>query len=143
MQTKTCRDCGIEKSLDEFYVHAQMADGHLNKCKACVRERIRLFRFNNPDHISEIDKARNDRRKADPEFRAKRRVYLSNYRTSERMRAHAIAESLPRPSQCSSCHIRPAEHAHHPDYSKPVEVIWLCVRCHQRLHHSGGAEARA
>lgn len=25
--------------------------------------------------------------------------------------------------------------AHHPDYSKPLEVVWLCVR-HHTLHHA-------
>jgi hypothetical protein len=24
--------------------------------------------------------------------------------------------------------------AHHPDYSKPLDIVWLCKSCHKRLH---------
>lgn len=34
---------------------------------------------------------------------------------------------------CSRCGALPT-HAHHPDYAKPLEVIWLCVTCHNKEH---------
>jgi len=40
-----------------------------------------------------------------------------------------------RPEICSACNEKNGTiHGHHPDYSKPYEVIWLCCRCHQAEH---------
>jgi hypothetical protein len=43
---------------------------------------------------------------------------------------------LIKPTSCSWC--KEADHVihgHHDDYSKPLEVEWLCQPCHQELHN--------
>ena len=35
MTKKTCRICGEEKELEEFYKHSKMIGGRDSKCKKC------------------------------------------------------------------------------------------------------------
>lgn len=37
---------------------------------------------------------------------------------------------LVRPEKCQSCGIPCKPESHHEDYSKPLEVEWLCIKCH-------------
>ncbi len=46
--------------------------------------------------------------------------------------------NLPCPQRCELCEKETSNLvAHHPDYSKPLEVVWLCHSCHSRVHASG------
>ena len=36
--------------------------------------------------------------------------------------------------QCSACHQIAPIHRHHPDYSKPLEVLVVCASCHKKIH---------
>jgi len=35
---------------------------------------------------------------------------------------------------CDICGTEENIHGHHPDYSKPLDVIWLCKSHHDKLH---------
>lgn len=37
---KKCFKCNRFKSLDQFYKHPKMEDGHLNKCKECTKKDV-------------------------------------------------------------------------------------------------------
>ena len=42
---------------------------------------------------------------------------------------------LVKPNECSVCYQQEMRIVgHHPDYSKPLEVIWLCDVCHKAIH---------
>lgn len=41
---------------------------------------------------------------------------------------------MTRPDTCSDCGKSCTPDAHHADYSKPLEVKWVCRRCHMDIH---------
>ena len=49
----------------------------------------------------------------------------------------AIREGRLAKQPCIRCGMLPA-HAHHDDYGKPLDVIWLCRKHHAELHHERG-----
>jgi hypothetical protein len=51
--------------------------------------------------------------------------------------------TLVRPSRCSWCarDNQGTIHAHHPDYARPLMVVWICGPCH-REHHAKYADER-
>lgn len=46
-----------------------------------------------------------------------------------------------RPNLCGACKRRRRIVAHHEDYSKPLDVIWLCDCCHNNLHKGRGLDS--
>jgi hypothetical protein len=44
------------------------------------------------------------------------------------------------PKKCSVCHARTGVVGHHDDYARPLDVRWLCRKCHARDHY--GTESR-
>jgi len=47
---------------------------------------------------------------------------------------------LKRPARCSECGRRNGRIvAHHENYERPLEVVWLCDSCHKLIH---GAQRR-
>ena len=48
---------------------------------------------------------------------------------------------LIRPKTCSACggnNRALPMHGHHDDYTKPLDVIWLCAKCHTERHRELG-----
>ena len=135
---KQCKQCGKLLMLTDFYVHPKMADGHLNHCKPCVKLKVSLHRQINLEKLREYDR---QRYKDSP----KRQLQLKNLqhrhfsdpvkRKATRATSNAIRDGrLLRPNHCSQCACACKPEAHHEDYSKPLDVVWLCRSCHCKVH---------
>jgi len=133
---KECFKCKTVKPLGEFYKHSQMGDGHLNKCKTCTKNDVQKHRENNLEKVREYDRQRAKR----PE-RIKHNLEVNRaWRQADKRRqaAHnAVARALRAgkliPAPCSRCGDEKSL-AHHEDYDKPLDVVWLCQPCHKQRH---------
>lgn len=130
---KTCFKCGVEKPLSEFYAHKQMGDGHLNKCKDCTKLDMRVDRVTKP-RVREYDRQRS----ALPHRAALRKRITEEWRANNRQASRAQVAAnralregkLERHTLCEGCGLSKRLEKHHPDYSKPLLVVWLCKPCH-------------
>lgn len=137
---KTCFKCGLEKPLAEFYRHPMMGDGHLGKCKECTKRDVsENYRANIAHYIAyEIERnQRPERRIAAREYGRRRQPHKkgANVAVSNAVRAGRL---VPKPCEvCGSVEVQ----AHHDDYSKPLDVRWLCFE-HHMAHHGKKSHGR-
>ena len=131
---KTCFKCERILPLEKFHRHPRMADGHLGKCKACACRDARESRRARPEHYKAYDKARD---MLSHRVEKRRRYYWENPEKSKARNAagNAMRDGKLIRQPCEVCG-NPKSHGHHPDYSRPLDVRWLCS-CHHADVHQG------
>lgn len=133
---KKCFKCHKEKRISEFHKHPRMADGHLGKCKECTRLDVVINRIKRLEYYQEYDRRRkNEPHRLEQRRRnSKRRNRLFPTRGNANLKARrALKRGILVKAPCEVCG-DPRSEAHHDDYSKPLEVRWLCVRHHHAVH---------
>ena len=157
VRTKACRTCGQVKPFREFYKHPQTRDGRLSDCKACVRAKARDRREVSPEHVRKLERdryARSEKRRGqvrasterqkaeDPEGYRKRhrkavRRHVDKYPGRRKARTavgNALRDGRLVKGPCEGCGEAEGVQAHHDDYSRPLDVRWLCRSCHGVEH---------
>lgn len=154
---KLCNKCKELKSFEDFYKDS-------NKCKSCISVDRKEYRAANLVRIRDSD--RNRRRKSnmtDMQWES-RKIYCREYAkaNSEIIKAvklkyietnplkraahvfvgNAIRDGRLLKQPCEVCGSKEV-HAHHRDYSRPLEVMWLCPEHHSEWHilHGEGLNA--
>lgn len=138
---KQCFKCQRELPIDEFYVHPRMADGHLGKCKECTKKDARAYARTHRADCNERQKNWHQR------HRVEMRDKLAHWRSAHRERSRSYCQvhraigtgKVSRPAACQECGATVRLHAHHSDYTKPLDVRFLCPLCHKIAH---GMESR-
>jgi hypothetical protein len=129
---KTCNDCGTFKGVDEFYKWNE------SKCKHCRIKQVAHYQKR-----PEVRKARalairtiREQTPRPPEnHRPRKSRFVYKNRASSTLNNAVYRGDIIKPVDCSDCGKTGVEiTGHHPDYSKPLEVVWLCRKCHGKRH---------
>jgi hypothetical protein len=149
---KKCFKCGQVKDIDSFYKHKAMKDGHLGKCIDCAKNDVNEYRVNNLELVRAYDRARSlsPKRKEGVKKRApryyKKYLKVANQYPEKRQARTAVSNGLVRGKikrePCVKCGATERIHAHHEDYNKPLDVIWLCTDHHGERHREINEERR-
>ena len=136
VRSKECFKCNAIKPLEDFYKHPKMPDGHVNKCKECNKNDSTINRNKNIERIRAYDRER----AKNPERAKIAKEISSAWRKEDprRMRAHNAVTRAVRKGNlvrqpCCRCG-NEKSFAHHEDYDKPLDVMWLCQPCHKQRH---------
>jgi Bacillus phage endonuclease len=163
IDSRVCTCCNIEKPFTQFGNTKKGKWGKREQCKDCLRIKNREYYHRKPEichakhkrwvnknkeHVREYSRKRYSK---DPEkycqsvkdYRKKTKnktIYDYRKRNPEKKQAHTYVELsikygfLKRPDKCSECDVLGKIDAHHEDYNKPLDVIWLCRKCHAKRH---------
>jgi hypothetical protein len=143
MQRKRCNKCRQLKQLAAFNRRTPDAagrykDGHDYECKECNAARQKKWaqtehgkktrqasgkRFRSTDRGKELA-----RKKSKLDKVRYREAYLARTITNNAIKLGKLVRQ-----PCEVCGVEPTE-AHHEDYSKPLEVRWLCPKHHRDVH---------
>ncbi len=132
VKTKKCGRCLKVKPLTEFHKTKSHSENRSWDCKVCksvicktdkYRERKR-WRYYNP-----LD----PNRPPVPKIRVRSAKPVES-RARDRFSNEMKKGCIKKPTKCSQCGDVAKLHGHHEDYTKPLEVIWLCIPCHRQKH---------
>lgn len=132
---KTCFKCLQSLPLEAFYKHAAMGDGHLGKCKECTKADVAAHRLNKIDKYREYDRMRASqphRKALSKRLNAEWRSKYPNRYASHLAVWKAIRKGELKKQPCYVC--GSVAEAHHPDYDRPLDVVWLCPPHHKQAH---------
>lgn len=118
MQSKTCPKCGITKPAvaEYFCKDKHRKDGLCCHCKRCRKE------YRRTDKGKKVFREWSRKQRLEYPEKCKARSVVSN--------AIRYGKLLKQPCPCGELEVE----AHHKDYSKPLDVQWLCDKHHMELH---------
>ncbi len=164
METKECSKCKKVFPIEMYHNNKRTKDGYSYYCKRCLKEYSQRYRKYTEGEVEERKEIRDKIKKEQSEFnknvrKFEKKMYwqlyyeqhkeeIAEYKRQYRIRnateekareaARAALECgiIKKRNKCKQCGSTENLQMHHPDYTKPLLIKWLCKSCHMTLHRS-------
>lgn len=145
LRYRRCKDCLAEYKHNHYLKHRQEYIDRSRRWREGRHEQyisyLRDYYRKNKDEL--LKRARDyylsDRGRELNRLRSRRYRQTDEGRLKERARkvvSYALSRGdLTRPDRCEMCNQEAFLEAHHPNYNRPLDVVWLCKQCHENIHH--------
>jgi hypothetical protein len=140
-----CKHCAQDKPAEGFYKSSP------SKCKDCTKDAVKRHRQANLERVRSYDRMRSSmpHRVAARAKYAKTPAFAESHEAAaqrwaakhpERRKASHIVGNAVRDGKvipwpvCAVPECASKPQAHHADYEKPLDVVWLCAKHHRQAH---------
>lgn len=128
---KNCAKCKSVRSKSEFHRSKKSKDGLQSYCKPCCAEHVKR-QLGNPTQASSGYFKNYFKTYARPRTWEKKNPL--KIKAQNKLNHEIFFGRIIRSSHCSNCGVTGKIQGHHADYSKPLDVMWLCQKCHIAEH---------
>lgn len=133
---KKCTSCGEVKSLDDFQVRKASKDGRTAACRECLKQRDKarygkekVMRAERHKQYMTTEAGKAAHSGATARWKERNRLR----RAAQVLLNNAVRDGRVKKLPCWVCGSADVE-GHHPDYSAPLDVVWLCTEHHKEIH---------
>lgn len=134
MNKKHCNSCSNTKPASDFHIRAASSDGLSAKCRDCQRDYDKDRAMKPHRVIARLEYSKTERGKEAHRRASRKAAALSPMKKKARTAVgNALRDGKLNRCSCEVCG-NPTAHAHHDDYSKPLDVRWLCRTHHVEWH---------
>lgn len=139
---KKCIRCKEEKLHEFFYNSRYSKDKKDYYCKLCKKELKQEEYQKHKERYKEFgiayrktERGKLVSKKVTDNMKVK---YPEKTKARNMLNASIIKGVIQKPDTCESCLEKVRVCGHHDDYSKPLDVRWLCYPCHTEWHKKNG-----
>lgn len=156
---KICSTCNKKRDISMFYTSKRIASGYVSSCKICKKKSCHQQYLNRIEYYRKKHKEYSETKEAKERAKIREKSYKNSlvwrkrrlsatrkwekdnpikFRALSILRNEVRSKRMIKPKKCSNCCKKKLINAHHDDYSKPLEVRWLCNQCHWDWHKDNG-----